>query len=268
MEQARSLAQAALNGETLAGEYIADCHMHNARVANFFSRFDHYRDLIAQMDRIGVTCGLVSNLWMTGECWQAHPELLAMCQEYPGRFWGYLAPNPHREGWRDEMERFCGLPCFKGIKLHPVLHKLDLASPEYRWVYGWAGERGLPILLHTWGQEVLRFDALAREYPRTAFILGHSGGEEDAVKSAIGVAARREQVYLDTACSYVWHGALEAMVRGAGAHKVLYGSDAYWNSMEAAVGRVVLAQLPDEEKRLVLGLNAKRLFDLPDPCGA
>lgn len=262
MEVKKDLARAALAGETLTGELIVDCHMHNGRVANFFSRFDHYRDLIAQMDRIGVTCGVVSNLWTTGECWKAHPKLQEMCESYPGRFWGYLAPNPHRANWQEEMERFAGDPHFCGIKLHPVLHRLDLACAAYRTVYAWAGERGLPVLLHTWGQEVLRFDELARQYPRTTFILGHSGGEEDAVQSAIGVAARNEQVYLDTACSYVWQGAIEAMVAGAGAHKVLYGSDAYWNSMEAAIGRVLLARITDEQKRLILGRNAQRLFRL------
>ena len=262
MEPKKDLARAALLGETISGEVIVDCHMHNGRVANFFSHFDYYRDLIAQMDRIGVTSGMVSNLWTTGEIWKAHPELHKMCETYPGRFWGYLAPNPHYEGWQEEMERLAGDPHFCGVKLHPVLHRLDLACDAYRSIYAWAGEQGLPVLLHTWGQEVLRFDELARQFPSTVFILGHSGGEEDAVKSAIGVAARNEHVYLDTACSYVWHGAVEAMVEEAGAHKVLYGSDAYWNSMEAAIGRVLFAQITDEQKRLILGLNAYRLFHL------
>ena len=235
MEHGQTLAQAARSGATLTGEFVVDCHMHNARVAKFFSRFEHYRDLITQMNRIGVTCGVVSNLWTTGEHWQAYPEMLAAC------------------------------PCFRGVKLHPVEHKMDFECPEYQYVYAWAGEREFPVLLHTWGQEVLRFHKLAQSFPRTIFILGHSGGEEDAVRSAIEVAARHENVYLDTACSYVWYGAVEAMARGAGACKVLYGSDAYWNSMEAAVGRILLAELTDEEKRQILGLNAKRLFHLDQP---
>ena len=265
MEHGQTLAQAARSSATLTGEFVVDCHMHNARVAKFFSRFEHYRDLITQMNRIGVTCGVVSNLWTTGEHWQAYPEMLAMCETYPGRFWGYLAPDPHRDDHRTEMEKFAACPCFRGVKLHPVEHKMDFECPEYQYVYAWAGEREFPVLLHTWGQEVLRFHKLAQSFPRTIFILGHSGGEEDAVRSAIEVAARHENVYLDTACSYVWYGAVEAMARGAGACKVLYGSDAYWNSMEAAVGRILLAELTDEEKRQILGLNAKRLFHLDQP---
>ena len=177
MEHGQTLAQAARSGATLTGEFVVDCHMHNARVAKFFSRFEHYRDLITQMNRIGVTCGVVSNLWTTGEHWQAYPEMLAMCETYPGRFWGYLAPDPHRDDHRTEMEKFAACPCFRGVKLHPVEHKMDFECPEYQYVYAWAGERGFPVLLHTWGQEVLRFHKLAQSFPRTIFILGHSGGQ-------------------------------------------------------------------------------------------
>ena len=73
MEHGQTLAQAARSGATLTGEFVVDCHMHNARVAKFFSRFEHYRDLITQMNRIGVTCGVVSNLWTTGEHWKCWP---------------------------------------------------------------------------------------------------------------------------------------------------------------------------------------------------
>ena len=48
MEHGQTLAQAARSGATLTGEFVVDCHMHNARVAKFFSRFEHYRDLITR----------------------------------------------------------------------------------------------------------------------------------------------------------------------------------------------------------------------------
>ena len=109
---------------------------------------------------------------------------------------------------------------------------------------------------------LLQFNEIAELYPNTVLVLGHSGGEEAAVKEAIRMAADHENLYLDTACSYVWQGAIEAMVSGATARKILFGSDAYWNSMEAAVGRVALANIAEEEKRLILGENAKRIYGL------
>ena len=117
------------------------------------------------------------------------------------------------------------------------------------------------MLLHVWGTaDVAALAALACEYGGTDFIFGHSGGEEDAVAMAAKVASERDNIYLDTACSYVWQGAIEHMTSVAGAEKILFGSDAYWNSMEVAIGRVLFADISDEEKMMILGQNAKRLF--------
>ena len=119
MEHGQTLAQAARSGATLTGEFVVDCHMHNARVAKFFSRFEHYRDLITQMNRIGVTCGVVSNLWTTGEHWQAYPEMLAMCDDLSRPVLGLSGPrpasgrSPHRDG------KVCRLPLFSRCKAAP-----------------------------------------------------------------------------------------------------------------------------------------------------
>lgn len=258
-----TIAERALAGLPLDDCFVVDAHMHNGRVSKFFSRFDHYRDLILQMDAIGIRCGIVSNLWTSGELWQAHPELLSMCRAYPGRFFGFLAPNPNAANFQSELAKYAENPVFIGIKLHPAEHKKDFLCGEYRYAYAFAAERKLPVLLHTWGAaDILRFSEIAKLYPETALVLGHSGGEEAAVKEAIQVAADHENIYLDTACSYVWQGAIEAMVSGATARKIVFGSDAYWNSMEAAVGRVALANITEEEKRLILGENAMRIYRL------
>ena len=258
-----TIAEKAMMGCPISDCCIVDVHMHNARVANFFSRFDYYADLVRQMDAIGIDSGIVSNLWDTGEIWKTHPEILHMCDQFPGRFYGYLSPNPNTDGFKKELSQYAEYAVFIGIKLHPTVHMKDLLCQEYRYAYDFAAERGFPVLIHTWGiEDLLRFHDLAAEFPRTTLILGHSGGEEAALREAIRVAANHDNVYLDTACSYVWYGAIEAMVRGATAKKVLYGSDAYWNSMEAAVGRIALADISEEEKRLILGENAKRIFHM------
>lgn len=258
-----SLMDLARAGRPLPGP-VVDCHMHNGRVAKFFSRFENYRDLIAQMDRIGVSCGVVSNLWNAGTHWQAHPELIRMMEKYPGRFWGYIAPDPNDSSFESVLEQYGADPRFRGIKLHPVEHGKDLMCAPYCTAYEWAGAKGVPVLIHTWGDDVLRFEEIAARYPDTILILGHSGGEESAVRQAIRLGADYENIYLDTACSYVWYGAIEAMVKGAGAEKILYGSDAYWNSMEAAVGRILFAEISDQDKRKILGENAVRIFHLKE----
>lgn len=258
-----TIAQLALEGLPLSECFVVDGHMHNGRASRFYSHFDYYRDLIAQMDAIGINAGIVSNLWNTGEAWQQHPEVLRMCQRYPGRFYGYLSPNPNLDNFRQELEVYGREPAFIGIKLHPVEHLRDLMCPEYRYAYDFAAERRMPVLLHTWGMEDMRrFYEIAPQHPDTTLILGHSGGDEEPLQEAIRLAATFENIYLDIACTYVWNGAIEAMARGASAQKVLYGSDAYWNSMEASIGRVALAQITEKEKRQILGENARRIFHM------
>lgn len=258
-----TIAEMASAGFPLANITVVDSHMHNGRVAPFFSRFDRYNDLVLQMDCIGVNCGIVSNLWDTGELWKRHPEIISMCEEYRGRFFGYIAPNPGMDNYYNELRQYVNDSHFVGIKLHPYSNKKDMMCKEYMYTYDFAAEHELPVLIHTWGMnDIKRFNEISEKYPKTIIILGHSGGEEEALEEAIRIAANHENVFLDTACSYVWQGAIEAMVEGATAKKIVYGSDAYWNSMEAAIGRVVFANISDEEKKLILGENAIRLFKL------
>ena len=56
---------------------------------------------------------------------------------------------------------------------------------------------------------------------------------------------------------------LEEMVIRAGAQHVLFGTDMPLLGGRAQVGRILTARLTDDEKRLILGLNAARIFDLP-----
>lgn len=260
-----AMVQAACMGQPLTGELVLDAHMHNARTANFFSRYTSGEQLIQQMDCIGVSAGIISNLWPVGQ--DPHASVLSLCRAYPGRFYGYVSPNPNESDFCTQLDAYIDQSAFVGIKLHPALHQADFFCPQYQYAYRQAASRQMPVLLHTWGvEEISHFYRLAKEFPHTVFILGHSGGEEKAVAQAIQVAAKYANVYLDTACSHVWQGAIEAMVQTVGADKILYGSDASWNSMEAAVGRILFAEIPIEAKRKILGQNAARLFQIPTLC--
>jgi len=256
-----SYAELALRGEPLRKVTVVDAHMHSTRTAHFFSRFDDGADMLAQMERIGVDIGFLSDLWSVDEQWDSFEKLSEFCGKAPGRFYAYSSPHPDWEDFGDSLFRQCESPLVVGIKLHPVLHKKPFDCMQYRTAYECGAEYGLPVLIHTWGTEDIKvLAALADQYPETSFLAGHSGGEAPAVHLAAKEAAKRENMYLDTACSFVWQGAIEYMTNTAGADKILYGSDAYWNSMEAAVGRVLMAEISEEEKDLILGKNALRIF--------
>jgi predicted TIM-barrel fold metal-dependent hydrolase len=58
----------------------------------------------------------------------------------------------------------------------------------------------------------------------------------------------------------MWHGLLEQMVAGAGADRVLFGSDIPFVDPRGQLGRVAFARLPDDALRLIFGGNARRLW--------
>ena len=256
-----ALVSMANEGKALTGVTVIDAHMHNARVAPFFSRYKSEADLLAQMDIIGIDRGIASNLWSASERWESFRGIERLLENTGGRIYAYAAPHPDWEDFEAALTDQARSPAVAGIKLHPAMHRKAFECPQYRFAYTLAAEAKLPVLMHVWGvADVKAITALADEYPGTDFIIGHSGGEENAVALATQAAAQRGNLYLDTACSFVWQGAIEHMVHVAGAKKVLFGSDASWNSMEIAIGRILYADISEEEKRLILGKNAERLF--------
>jgi predicted TIM-barrel fold metal-dependent hydrolase len=259
-----TLLESFREGKSLEDEFILDGHMHVGRVAKFHSVGARPEEIVSKMDLLGINLGAVSCLSGNGDYQRCNRYVSEVAQEFPGRFLGWIMLNPnYPEGWREEIETCWSLGCFKGIKLHPEINRYPIDGLFNREVYDYAAEKGCPVLIHTWGvDDILLFDGLAEEHPDTAFILGHSGGEAPAVMEAVRQAKKHENLYLDTTCTWMYGGLIEIMVEEVGSKRILYGSDAVWNSMEAALGRIIFACLSDEEKRDIIGLNMKRLLGI------
>jgi predicted TIM-barrel fold metal-dependent hydrolase len=69
-------------------------------------------------------------------------------------------------------------------------------------------------------------------------------------------------IFLETCTSFGEHGTIEFLVEGAGADRVLFGSDMPLMDARYNVGRIATANISEEDKRKVLGLNAMRLLGL------
>ena len=83
----------------------------------------------------------------------------------------------------------------------------------------------------------------------------------------LAAAKRFEHLHLET--SRMAHlDAVTVAVRELGAERVLYGTGAPIRAMQSALNAILQAQISDDEKRLVLGGNAQRLFGLPGRAGA
>jgi uncharacterized protein len=225
-----------------------------------------------------------------------HPALLAdpargnawmqeVIDAYPDDFLGYWAINPHYQDLATQAIRnFDQTRGFVGFKFLSDYHAYPVDGPLYQAVLEYANDRGLLMLLHTWGMSL--FDSpqqvarIARKYPNATFLMGHSGyGEWDA---ALAVARDLSNVYLELTCVYAAHdwsvlpsgstavfsmlgclsvnGIIELMVERATSKKVLYGTDLPWYSPMYAAGSVLFAHIDDEARHDILHRNAERLL--------
>lgn len=259
------------NGEPLLNELVIDCHAHLGPHAQIdCSRGKCWEeDLLALMDVCGISKSIVS---VVEACWRDAPRgndrMAEIVAAHPGRFVGYTCVHARysEEEMLGQLEKHLVRGNHKGIKIHPATNNYPANGPRYRPVWEFANERALPVLSHTWQgepqDEPSIFVPIAREFPRVRVILGHSGGSLDGNEAAIEAAKQAPNIYLDLCCSLMPDGIIERMVKEVGADRVLFGTDASFFDSRGKIGQVAAARISDDDKRKILGLNAKRLFGI------
>jgi len=145
-----------------------------------------------------------------------------------------------------------GLPC-----THP-----DVARLVER-----VAELGGSIMMHTWyktgeagpphGSTPSDLAELAARFPGQTFICAHAGGNWE-----LGLRAVRElpNVVVETSGFDATAGFLEMAVRELGAERVVFGSHLPSRSLGTELGKILFAGLDENQKRLVLGGNFRRLL--------
>lgn len=256
-----SIAARARRGEKLDDVLVIDAHGHIGRWYSYPFPTASAEDMLRVMDRVGVDCACVSHIVAAcgSDFVRGNDELIEAVQRHPGRFFGYISVNPnHPQGVLEEIHR-CEAQGLRGVKIHSY-HGKKYTDAAYQPAYARANEMGYPVLAHTWGGNLDEMRELAQEYPRVNWILGHSGVTE--VEQYTKIGAELENVYLEICTSLTAYRLVERLVHAIGAHKVLFGSDCSFLALTQQIGRVAFAQITEEEKRQVLGLNAKKIFRL------
>jgi len=217
--------------------------------------------LLATMDRIGVARILVSHTsCISGDVSYGNDVVAAAIAEHPGRIEGYVALFPADAEFVAAETARCLDAGFIGLKLHNC-NGFPYTDPAYAPALAVANERRLPVLLHTWGraEEFRAVRALTEKYADIAWLLAHSGCVNADEYGRIG----REcpNVYLDLAYSAAPRGLVKTLVDSAGAEKVIWGSDALFLCMPQQIGRVLGAEIGEEDKLKVLSGNARGILD-------
>ena len=167
----------------------------------------------------------------------------------------------------------------RGVKLHPVAQRFEPDDPRMHPVYDACQELGLVVLSHTGSAkggeafaEPEAFAAVLARHPRLRVVLAHLGG--GSWRQTLAVARAFPEVSFDLCEIIEWTGApgapteedLARLIQEIGPARVMLGTDFPWYDLDRTVELVMgLPLLATEEKEAILGANAMRILDLPDP---
>ena len=177
--------------------------------------------------------------------------------------WGYVVLNPHYLTQSlDELEKYRNHPKFVGVKLHPEIHRYRLTSRSAIKILEKVAESRLPVLVHSFPDQVSDLKQVAADFPETKFIMGHMGG--DKWLQGLEAVAELQNVYLDPCSSFPDADKIHRAVQTVGAGRVVFGSDANLLNPAFIWGLVQDAGLSQDEISKIAYENAVDIFCLPD----
>jgi len=251
-----------MNSEVENPLRIIDCHGHYGLFSRTKIIPSDAQAIVRVMDKAGVEKIRISSVLSIGpDCRAGNKMVAEAVQQHPHRFVGCGVVNPNRPPEIEGELRNCfdeyGM---KAIKLHPFAHQYPIWRSSYKKVFEFAAKRRLPILSHEWGgADVMK--QFAADYPEISFIIAHVGfwdGRSDFAYAE--VISAHDNVYVDLAYSNIFSDLLERLVALVGPKKIAFGSDSPLLDLTYQLGRVFFAKLPDEEKRMIPGLNMLRIL--------
>ncbi len=183
------------------------------------------------------------------------------------------AIHPDCKNYKEIIDEVVAMD-LKAVKLHPDYQNTFFDDERYLRIVDYAADKDLGIIVHA-GEDV----GLPRPIHCTPdmvlnlwkhiqpekLILAHMGGWrlwDEVEEKLVGLP-----LYLDTAVVLnrkfpvtMSEEQFLRMVRNHGAQRILYGTDSPWYEQSQALKDFTDTHLEEQEKRLILGENANRLF--------
>lgn len=251
-------------GTPLADNNLIDCHCHIGNWRGYHIPKNNAEGIIESMDSLGIKKACISSFLSIGSDDDLGNKIIIdTVKTYPERLLGYITVNPHySQSSKDILDEYIGNEGIVGIKIHPDFHKCAPDDSRYEIAYETANNKKCLLLSHTWGMnDILAIGRMAERYPEARIIMGHAGAEIRAMEEAFKVVKKHENVYIDTALSFTYEGNIEWFVKNVGSKKILFGSDMPNYDPRPTFGRIAMADISEEDKLDILGLNMMRILE-------
>ncbi len=185
--------------------------------------------------------------------------------EHPANFVGFGTLHPDSENSEKEVENLLALG-LRGVKIHNDFIGIAVDDPRMDRIYRLCADAHLPILLHAGDDRYdftnpNRMENVLKNNPDLTVICAHMGGYtvwDEASKRL----AKYPNLMVDSSSSTLYFTPEfgHELVRRYGAERVMFGSDFPYNRPSEELERLLKFDLTDEEYRLILGENAKKLL--------
>jgi predicted TIM-barrel fold metal-dependent hydrolase len=210
-----------------------------------------------------------NNKWTLEES-RKHPNLIPLVSFHPDM----------DESFTSLLDEYI-LDGAKGIKLHPMAQGFDPKDKRLEGIYEFCSDIAFPIVFHCGRvanarlnrfSDVETLEPLIARYESIPFILTHMA--DGNVKDVLRLSKSYENVYFDTSIvisgyppiretnkpSWLDDSIPEGVINEIGAERLVFGSDYPWGSPAWDLKRFMGMKLSSEQKKIILGENAMKLF--------
>jgi predicted TIM-barrel fold metal-dependent hydrolase len=249
-------------------ELIIDAHTHWGREVGGTTPFTGtFEDMISDMDKNKIDMAITFPMGMSWDYTELNEAILQASRKYSNRIIGFARINPHRKHLAiQDIDHFIGEKGLKGVKLHPTMQAFFADDPAVYPIMEKAAEMGFPVYIHSGGGSYARpsiIVKLAKQFPKVTVIVAHVGYFED-YHEALAFSKDADNLILDCTGQYLLN-VLRGAVNLMGAERIINGSDWPYFSRHLEIKKWDEIKITDKEKKLILGENAKRIFNIHLP---
>ena len=260
----------------------AHCHIYPEKIVDravagtdaFYSTHAACRGVASELleigERVGIDHFVVQSVATTPKQVQSINRFIAASVlEAPDKFTGLGSAHPDCEDQSAVIGELLELG-LHGIKIHPDIQGFAIDDERMLPVYALCEEHGLPILMHT-GDYRYQFSnpdrliPVLKAFPRLNVIGAHFGGWS-VWDDASRLLADFPNLFVDCSSTFPFANndlALgERLIARYGAERVMFGSDFPMWSPEVELNTFMQLRLTDEERRLILSENAKKIYHI------
>ena len=248
---------------------IVDAHFHLG-LLGFWPM--HFRDeaeqtayALRRIDRVNITKAVVSGEEaLFSEPVAGNRALEKLAHTGAKRFAGYLGFNPYYDqAILSRLDEFFSGNFFIGFKLLCDYQGVPVTDPRFKPVWDYANRHRLPILIHTWEgafDSPRLLEKIAPNYPKAAFLLGHSGGGNAGRREAIALAKANPNVFLEFCGSFCSEISWEETIAKVGTDQIVFGTDGIYHDPAWELGRLVSLAIDEKTMAKFLGGNMRAIL--------